>query len=69
MGEGKDPSEMEHKEAAADSEGESNLSGNSNPDKAERVHEADRIGGLLGRLWPVGRRFFTALGLNKCSIL
>ncbi|KAG1337803.1 peptidyl-prolyl cis-trans isomerase PASTICCINO1 [Cocos nucifera] len=68
MGDGKNPDEIEHKDVAADSEGESSLSGNSNPDKAECVHEADQIG-LLGRLWPVGRRFFAALGLNKCTIL
>ncbi|KAK8944971.1 Peptidyl-prolyl cis-trans isomerase PASTICCINO1 [Platanthera zijinensis] len=30
--------------------------------------EAERIS-LLDRLWPAGRRFCTALGLNRCSIL
>ncbi|XP_074589894.1 peptidyl-prolyl cis-trans isomerase PASTICCINO1-like isoform X2 [Curcuma longa] len=35
---------------------------------AESMYEPDRTG-LLGRLWPSGRRIFAALGLNKCSIL
>lgn len=25
--------------------------------------------GLLGRLWPSGRRIFSSLGLNRCTIL
>ena len=25
--------------------------------------------GFLSRFWPLGRRFFTAAGINKCSIL
>lgn len=37
-------------------------------DATEGIYESDRIG-LLGRLWPSGRRIFAALGLNKCSIL
>jgi len=31
-------------------------------------YEVEEVG-LLGRIWPTGRRIFTALGLNRCTIL
>ncbi|XP_058109380.1 peptidyl-prolyl cis-trans isomerase PASTICCINO1 [Magnolia sinica] len=39
-----------------------------NENEPERVREAAPMG-LFARLWPTGRRFFTALGLERCSIL
>ncbi|KAK8946302.1 Peptidyl-prolyl cis-trans isomerase PASTICCINO1 [Platanthera guangdongensis] len=50
-----------------------------NPEKETRTNRADSVSAgeyveaerisLLDRLWPAGRRFCTALGLNRCSIL
>ncbi|XP_077238858.1 FKBP-type peptidyl-prolyl cis-trans isomerase family protein [Tasmannia lanceolata] len=38
-------------------------------DETEQIPEAAAPMGLFARVWPASRRFFTALGLQKCSIL
>lgn len=52
------------------SENQKNDKEDSDGDK--EFHEAEDAPprmGFLSYLWPTGRRFFTALGLNRCSIL
>lgn len=44
-------------------------SGATEGDKDGALDYEEQKVGLLGRIWPAGRRIFTALGLNRCTIL
>lgn len=73
-------SEVGHDSIEPKSEEEKHNSENTNSDADEpdkvtnQKNEAEEASdtapmGLFARLWPSGRRFLTALGLQKCSIL
>ncbi|XP_010269697.1 PREDICTED: peptidyl-prolyl cis-trans isomerase PASTICCINO1 [Nelumbo nucifera] len=66
---GSDSTAQEHPE---DENQRSDEGTNSTKEEAEVTHETARAlpsMGLFSQLWPFGRRLFTALGVNKCSIL
>ena len=65
-------------EAGVDDRGDKRLGENQKNDDKEdsdgdkefqEAEDAPPPMGFLSHLWPTGRRFFTALGLDRCSIL
>lgn len=70
--ESQDPDDKSSSGESANRDSGTSLGSESLSSETEKLgllgHEEEMVG-LLGRIWPVGRRIFRALGLNKCTIL